>query len=287
MTFDPPLDHDALLTLARKTEAAAHDGDRDRLETAALHLFEALLDHVGAERLDLVHLSPGEGRLLLRGQQRVVDLLVELAVAAQLPGPCHCNNFAQHLSAQLSLQADDERLAGVAARHLTLKENRMTLTQPLRDEHADLLPHLAELDTVAAGFAEWQADTPARLDGIVEFLRGHLVPHARAEEAALYPRVEQAMSAPGATDTMKADHVEIVRRIDALAALVAAVDGGPASPDQAEQLRAQLYGLAAILALHFHKEEDVLLPVLDAKLSAEDAKAMFADMVAVAHPHAT
>lgn len=118
MTFAPPLNHDALLTLAHKTEAAAHDSDRDRLETTSLHLFEALVDHVDAERLDLAHLAPGEGRLLLRGQQRVVDLLVELAVAAQSPGPCHCDNLAQHLSAQLSLQADDERLAGVATRRL-------------------------------------------------------------------------------------------------------------------------------------------------------------------------
>ena len=36
MASDPPLSHDALLTLARKTEAAARDGDRDRL-TAAAH----------------------------------------------------------------------------------------------------------------------------------------------------------------------------------------------------------------------------------------------------------
>ena len=27
----------------------------------------------------------------------------------------------------------------------------MRLTEPLRDEHADLLPHIAELDAVAAG----------------------------------------------------------------------------------------------------------------------------------------
>lgn len=161
----------------------------------------------------------------------------------------------------------------------------MPVTQPLRDEHADLFPHLAELDRVAAGLDHWPADTPARLDGIVEFLRGHLIPHARAEEAALYPRFEQALgSAPGATDTMRADHVEIIRRIDRLAALVAAVDARPADPDQTEQLKAQLYGLAAILTLHFRKEEDVLLPVLDAMLSADDAKAMFAEMVAVAHP---
>ncbi len=118
MTFDLPLDHEALLTLARKTEAAAHDGDPDRLETAALHLFEALVDHVGAERLDLAHVAPGEGRLLLRGQQRVMDVLVELAVAAQAPGPCHCDNLAQQLFAQLSLQAGDERLAGIATQRV-------------------------------------------------------------------------------------------------------------------------------------------------------------------------
>jgi hypothetical protein len=118
MTFDPPLEHDALLTLARKTEAAAHDGDRDRLEAAALHLFEALVEHVGAEQFDLSHLAPGEGRLLSRGQQRIVGLLVELAIGAEAPGPCRCDDLAQQLLAQLSLQADDERLAGVAPRHL-------------------------------------------------------------------------------------------------------------------------------------------------------------------------
>jgi hypothetical protein len=116
MASDPLLSHDALLTLARKTEAAARDGDRDRLTAAALRLFEALVDHLGAERLDLLHLSADEGHLLLRGQQHVVDLLVELAVAAQTPGPCNCDNLAQQLTAELTLQAEDERLAGVANR---------------------------------------------------------------------------------------------------------------------------------------------------------------------------
>lgn len=161
----------------------------------------------------------------------------------------------------------------------------MTVTQPLRDEHAGLLPRLLELDTVAADLGDWHADTAARLKGIVGLLRDHLIPHAHAEEAALYPRVEQVMGAPGATDTMKADHTEIVRRIDRLAVLVAAVGGGPASAEQTEELKAQLYGLAAILVLHFRKEEDVLLPVLDAHLSATDADALFTDMTAVAHPH--
>ena len=52
----------------------------------------------------------------MRGQQRLVDLLVELAVAAQSLGECRCDHLAQQLSAQLSLQAGDERLAGIGTR---------------------------------------------------------------------------------------------------------------------------------------------------------------------------
>jgi iron-sulfur cluster repair protein YtfE (RIC family) len=160
----------------------------------------------------------------------------------------------------------------------------MRITEPLRREHAGLVPHLAELDAAAADVSLWGSDIPQRLEAIVTFLHGDLVPHARAEEAALYPAVERAMAAPGATDTMKADHVEIVQRITRLADTVTVVGAGPPLAGQAEQLRAELYGLSAILHLHFHKEEEVLLPVLDSYLTEEEARQMFSDMVAVAHP---
>lgn len=106
--FAHPLTHEDLLTLARKVEAAAHDGDRERLETATLHLFEGLVTHVGAERASLLALAPAESRLLERGQQRVVELLVELAADVQMPGPCRCEAVAQELLARLSLLAADE-----------------------------------------------------------------------------------------------------------------------------------------------------------------------------------
>jgi len=160
----------------------------------------------------------------------------------------------------------------------------MSVTAPLHEEHADLLPCVAELGNTAASVGSWPSGTADRLAAIVAFLRDHLVPHARAEEEALYPTVERVLGAPGATGTMKADHVEVVKRIDALADLVGAVGARPPSVEQAEQLRAQLYGLEAILVLHFHKEEEVLLPVLDEHLSEEEAQDMFHAMVAVAHP---
>lgn len=107
-------DHNRLLTLARKAEAAATDGDPERLENAALTLFEAFVAHVELERTELAQLAPAQRRLLVRGQQRMVDLLVDLAIEAQTPGPCRCPDLAHELSARLALQADDERRAGIA-----------------------------------------------------------------------------------------------------------------------------------------------------------------------------
>jgi iron-sulfur cluster repair protein YtfE (RIC family) len=177
----------------------------------------------------------------------------------------------------------------------------MSVTDLLRSEHTVLRSHLDRLDTVAAtlthhgddiaalitgavaglGVVDWK--TPgsgstawrlAEVVGCVEFLQHHLIPHARAEEAVLYPAVEEALGAPGLTATMAADHRDIMRRIDALAAT--AVRDREPSRDQVESLRRQLYGLTAILDLHFAREEELLLPLLDAHLDENQARAVVA-----------
>jgi hypothetical protein len=108
------LDHEALLTLVHKTEAAADDRDNERLETAAERLREAVVVHIDAERLDLLGLSQGECTKLLNGQQRVLSLLAELVSSARASRPRDCRKITQQLEAELSLQADDERRAGVS-----------------------------------------------------------------------------------------------------------------------------------------------------------------------------
>jgi iron-sulfur cluster repair protein YtfE (RIC family) len=155
----------------------------------------------------------------------------------------------------------------------------LTPTEPLRAEHRELLPHLDELRGVAVVVGTSTPDVlRARLDDLVRFLREHLIPHARAEEDVLYPAVERAMGSPGAMATMVADHIEVVRRINRLAGSAAALGEGSPKSEQLDDLQAQLYGLWAILLLHFDKEETVLLPVLDEQLSAEDADALFTAM---------
>ena len=96
----------------------------------------------------------------------------------------------------------------------------MTITQPLRDEHAELVPHIAAL--AAAGDAVDHvslAELRALVDGSYAFLHDELLPHARAEEAALYPVVQRVIGAPEVTATMARDHVEVGALTAELAAL--------------------------------------------------------------------
>ena len=153
----------------------------------------------------------------------------------------------------------------------------MTVTNPLRDEHEQLLPHIESLRDVADSIEEHQTGTIPGLGDAVDFLTHHLLPHAQAEDAALYPRVEEVMGAPGATATMQRDHVEVAGLIEELKLLRDSLGPEP-TPTQLHDLRRLLYGLYAIISLHFAKEEEVYLPILDSGLSAEDAAAMFESM---------
>jgi iron-sulfur cluster repair protein YtfE (RIC family) len=152
-------------------------------------------------------------------------------------------------------------------------------TQPLRDEHRELRPHLERLREAAE--AVGAAPTPelrVLLDEVNEFLRRHLIPHAQAEEAALYPVVARLMGAPEATATMRRDHVEIGRLVEELRTLQGRLTEPSYKPGEAESLRRALYGLYAVIALHFAKEEEVYLPLLDARLPEAEAQEVFERM---------
>jgi iron-sulfur cluster repair protein YtfE (RIC family) len=154
-----------------------------------------------------------------------------------------------------------------------------TVTQPLREEHRDLLPHIQQLRVAAdlVGKAPIE-ETRRAVDEAYDFLVGHLIPHAQAEEAALYPVVGRAMGAPEATATMRRDHVEVGRLTAELGALGAHLTAGVADEAVLRELRRVLYGLHALVKVHFAKEEEVYLPLLDARLTANEATALFRDM---------
>ncbi len=81
---------------------------------------------------------------------------------------------------------------------------------------------------------------------------------------------------------MSRDHVEVGRYIDELAALREELADRPTSV-QIESLRRVLYGVYALLKVHFAKEEEVYLPILDERLTPESAQEMFEALEAAAH----
>ena len=125
------------------------------------------------------------------------------------------------------------------------------------------------------------------VDEVYEFLTGHLIPHAQAEDQALYPFVGRAMGAPEATATMSRDHVEVGRLTNELATLRMQISGCDVHDDHLKALRRILYGLYALVKVHFAKEEEIYLPLLDSRLEPAEAHHMFESLeVAAAHAKA-
>ena len=158
------------------------------------------------------------------------------------------------------------------------------LTQPLREEHKELFPSVDQIRSVAEMIGTAPiAEVRRGIEDVYDFLANHLKPHAEAEEAALYPVVQTVMGSPDATKTMSRDHVEVGRYIEELAALKNGLTGDPLTQDQILSLQRTLFGVYALVKVHFAKEEEVYLPILDERLTPEAAQEMFERMEAAAH----
>jgi len=159
-----------------------------------------------------------------------------------------------------------------------------SITQPLRDEHKELYPHVESLRLAGDAVNEsLTSSAHAKIEDVYNFLTRQLLPHAQAEEKALYPIVQKVMGAAQATATMSRDHVEVERLTQELGSLRVHKSQLSITFDQTRALRRVLYGLYALVKVHFAKEEEIYLPLLDSKLTAEEARTMFENMEAAAH----
>jgi iron-sulfur cluster repair protein YtfE (RIC family) len=159
-----------------------------------------------------------------------------------------------------------------------------TVTQPLREEHKELFPPVDRIRQVAELIGEASiSEVRQGVEDVYDFLAYHLKPHAEAEDAALYPVVQKVLDSPDATRTMSRDHVEVSRYIEELASLKDELSDGTLTSEQTRSLRRVLYGVYALVKVHFAKEEEVYLPILDQRLTPEAAREMFVAMEDAVH----
>jgi iron-sulfur cluster repair protein YtfE (RIC family) len=132
----------------------------------------------------------------------------------------------------------------------------MRPTEPFRREHADLHEHVDHLPQAAREMPRLSEEEREALRArILGFLQGTLMPHAEAEEEILYPEWAGLVGYADAAVPMIHDHEAIVARIQRLEA---------ADIGDVDALQELLYGLHALISVHFRKEEDLQLPAFDA-----------------------
>jgi iron-sulfur cluster repair protein YtfE (RIC family) len=153
----------------------------------------------------------------------------------------------------------------------------MRPTEPFRKEHEQLLDHIEHIAKAAREMPRLSDEERGALcERILDFLRGTLVPHAKAEEEVLYPEWSRLLGFADAAAPMIHDHEAIVARIDELARV---------DVHDVDALQELLYGLYALISVHFRKEEDLQLPAFDAA-PPEITEAVIARMErATGHDH--
>jgi len=136
-----------------------------------------------------------------------------------------------------------------------------------RTEHGLLLPDVDRLRAVADRLGELEPRAAkGELADLRRFLDERLVPHEQTEDATVYPLVARAIGGEDPTAAMSRAHLEIAHLVRLFGRLVDELPPGDLAPltgEDLRDLRRILYGLHAILRLHFAQEEEQYLPLLE------------------------
>jgi heavy metal translocating P-type ATPase len=214
--------------------AIAHGARRIALQTVAIGMGLSAVAMVVAA---LGFLPPVGGALL----QELIDVAAILnslrVLRVRIPGRAKATLPAAEVA---RLKAEHEHLAGPLARLRAVADQLIALSPP----------------EAAAALAEVEA-----------IVRERLLQHEREDEAELYPVIERALGGSDPIPAMHRTHREVQQLGGLLGRMVA--DLPPEGPDQAatNDFRRVLYGLEAILRLHFAQEDELYYGLADTEQS--------------------
>jgi heavy metal translocating P-type ATPase len=177
-------------------------------------------------------LSPTAGAIL----QEVIDIAaIAIALTALLPSSTHT---------------------------VTLSTADLAVARELYAQHAATRPLVERVRTVADDLGATQPNLAAARR-MVDQLESDLLPHERAEEQQLLPILDRALG-PDPTGALSRTHAEIEHQVRRLRHACDDLGDQP-DPDEITDLRANLYGLYAILRLHNAQEEENAFSLMPAE----------------------
>jgi len=128
----------------------------------------------------------------------------------------------------------------------------------LRSAHETLGPRIEDLASLAARLDELpREEARVELVRARDMLNDELLPHEREEQRHAYPVVAGMMRREDPTGPLIQTHHEIQRLARLFTRMVERLSPDGPTGDEIRDLRRALYGLHAILTLHFAQEEDL------------------------------
>jgi heavy metal translocating P-type ATPase len=138
-----------------------------------------------------------------------------------------------------------------------------------REEHRELWPDIKriryvadQLDVLPPGRAR------SEIEQVHRFLVDKVIPHNAAEETAMYPIVARLIGGDDPTAPMSRMHLEIAHMVRVLGRHLSELPPEGPRVEDLRDLRRILYGLDAILRIHFTQEDQAYIALLDDRPAA-------------------
>jgi heavy metal translocating P-type ATPase len=134
------------------------------------------------------------------------------------------------------------------------------LSHRLRLEHEQLVPRLDSIRDAADNLDEMTTPEAIEMLGrISTLLTDEILPHEIEDETVLYPQLSEILPGEDPMASMSRSHREIFHLVDAFNRETGNLSDGGGGETDLRDLRRILYGLHAILRLHFDQEEELYL----------------------------
>lgn len=134
----------------------------------------------------------------------------------------------------------------------------LALSKELAAAHHNLKPRIDDLAELAARLdAIPPEEARAELKRMQQMLNDELLPHERGEQERAYPVIAAMSRNEDPVGPLIRTHHEIERLSRLLSRMVERLSPGGPTPDEVRDLRRSLYGLHAILTLHFAQEDEI------------------------------
>jgi heavy metal translocating P-type ATPase len=139
------------------------------------------------------------------------------------------------------------------------------LSRRLRREHDELMPRLDSLRDTADILDDISpSEALEALEEIRRLLVDEILPHEAEDEKVIYPQLAAILAGEDPMALMSRTHREIFHLVDVYQRQLTDLPASGPEPADIRDLRRTLYGLHAILRLHFDQEEELYFSLQDA-----------------------